>query len=225
MKKVKITEIFSSIQGEGPYAGVKQIFVRFFGCHMNCVWCDTHFKNNQPKEYSIKEVTKKIEALNKNCHSVSLTGGEPLLHKDFIKELAPVIRKMKLKVYLETNGILYKELKEIISNIDIVAMDFKLPSSTKERSYWKEHKKFLTIARRKEVFVKAVITKDTTQKDIHKTIKVMNAIDSGILFILQPNFKDKELAVKKCLEFEMICSKKLSNVRIIPQVHKFLKVQ
>ena len=80
--KAKITEIFSSIQGEGPYVGIKQVFVRFFGCNTKCVWCDT--QKSSFKEYSIKEAASKIRLLSAYSHSVSFTGGEPLLYKDFI---------------------------------------------------------------------------------------------------------------------------------------------
>ena len=132
---------------------------------------------------------------------------------------------MNLKVYLETNGILYKELKEIIQGIDIVAMDFKLPTSTKTAAYWKEHEQFLRIARRKEVFVKAVISKDTQKKDIQKAIKIIQSVDPRVMFILQPNSQDKNFSIKKCLAYQKICEEKLADVRVIAQVHKILKVR
>ena len=59
---------------------------------------------------------------------MSLTGGEPLLQVDFIKNLAPKIKERGLKVYLETNGTMPERLSEIIGHVDTVAMDVKLPS-------------------------------------------------------------------------------------------------
>ena len=149
--KARISEIFQSIQGEGPYAGVRQVFIRFFECHMHCSWCDTPDSigdgRREYKEYSAQELFKAIKPLMKGCHSVSFTGGEPLLQAEFIKEFIPLLKASKLKMYLETSGVLYEGLKKIISDVDIVAMDIKLPSSTQCRALWKEHEKFLKIAR------------------------------------------------------------------------------
>ena len=73
--KTKINEIFSSIQGEGPVVGYKQLFIRFCGCNLNCAYCDTEFDIG--KEYSPQELFKKIstEYDLKTFHSISLTGG------------------------------------------------------------------------------------------------------------------------------------------------------
>ena len=43
MSKIKIKEIFESIQGEGPYVGYKQLFIRFCNCNLKCNYCDTEF--------------------------------------------------------------------------------------------------------------------------------------------------------------------------------------
>ena len=75
--KVLIKEIFESIQGEGPYIGVNQLFVRFSKCNLNCDYCDTDFQTNL-KEYTETDFINEINKYN-NIHSVSLTGGEPLL--------------------------------------------------------------------------------------------------------------------------------------------------
>lgn len=146
----KIYEIFQSIQGEGPYVGVRQVFVRFFGCHMHCSWCDTPESigdtTGQYQEMTVAQVFTKIKALWKDCHSVSLTGGEPLLQVDLIARLIPLLKKAKMPVYLETSGVLYQALGQVIRGVDSVAMDIKLPSSTGQRAFWKEHEQFLTIA-------------------------------------------------------------------------------
>ncbi len=231
--KAKILEIFRSIQGEGKYAGVSQVFVRFFGCNMHCVWCDTPYSigdsaktTGKYKEYSVEELLREIKSIGQGSHSVSITGGEPLLQTEFLKEFLPALKKNRIKVYLDTNGTLPNELKDLIKDIDIIAMDIKLPSSTKQKSYWSEHKKFLKTALKKDVFIKAVVSSQTHKKDVSKAIDLVSGIDPDVLFILQPNYFDMHNGVvKKCLEFEEECSTKLKNVRIIPQMHKFLKLR
>ena len=64
MVKAKITEIFSSIQGEGLYVGERQIFVRFYGCNLSCKFCDEDKKTGF-SEYGIFEA---IEAVLKEGH-------------------------------------------------------------------------------------------------------------------------------------------------------------
>lgn len=225
-----LIEIFSSIQGEGKYAGVKQIFVRFFECNMHCVWCDTPHSigdtTRKYKEFNLEDTLKQIKELSTGIHSVSLTGGEPLLQATFIKMLLPELKKLKLPSYLETNGVLPEELKKVIDQIDIVAMDLKLPSSTQCRSYWTEHEEFLKIAKTKDVFLKTVITSDTDKNDVLRAAETVAAIDRDILFILQPNtFELNNGVVRKCVEFQNDLLKRLTNVRILPQMHKFLKVR
>lgn len=226
----KILEMFRSIQGEGKYAGVQQVFVRFFECNMHCVWCDTPHSigdtSRRYGEYTLDEVWWRICDLWENCHSVSLTGGEPLLQKDFIKALLERFHKTGIITYLETNGICPDALSEVIDGIDIVAMDLKLPSSTRCRPYWDEHGEFLRIARRKEVFIKAVISSDTLPEDIDRSVALVASIDPSIPFILQPNYFDRHNGVHdKCLAYYKICTQHLSHVRILPQVHKMMKVR
>ena len=98
MNKVKIKEIFASIQGEGPYVGYKQLFIRFCNCNLKCNYCDTEFSSNSDfEEYCPNELAEKVNEF-KDVHSVSLTGGEPLLSVDFLKEFLPLVNK---KIYLE----------------------------------------------------------------------------------------------------------------------------
>jgi len=230
MSKANILEIFKSIQGEGKYAGVQQVFVRFFECNMHCVWCDTpHSIGDTTRRfdrYTLDELFREISGHWESCHSVSLTGGEPLMQKDFIKELLPRLKGKKMPVYLETNGIFYKELAELIDDIDIIAMDLKLPSSTKCRSFWQEHKEFLNIARKKDVFIKTVISSETEREDVLRSVDLVAGVDPDMIYILQPNHFDMHDGVmNKCREYQKICFDRLNNVRIIPQMHKVMKVR
>ncbi len=227
----KILEIFRSIQGEGKYAGVPQVFVRFFECNMHCVWCDTPASigdgKREYKELGLEEVLAQVNALYDNAHSVSITGGEPLLQKDFLKSFCHALRREGKKIYLDTNGTLPEALAEMIKDIDIIAMDIKLPSSTKQKAFWSEHKEFLKIASRQRSFCKSGhFLEYPGLKMILKAAKLVAAIDPEILFILQPNYLDmKKGIIEECVGYQKSCAKILKDVRILPQVHKFMKLR
>jgi len=226
----KVMEIFKSIQGEGRYAGVPQVFLRFFECNMHCVWCDTPNSIGDTTrnfdELTLDQVLKDIKEKSDDCHSLSLTGGEPLIQSAFILALLKQLGHTDLKFYLETNGIMPDALAEIISDVDIIAMDLKLPSSTQCRSYWDEHEAFLKIASTKEVFIKTVISAQTDECDLEKAVDLVASVDSDMEFIVQPNYFEMNNGVmKKCLDFQIIAQKKLTNVKLLPQIHKFMKLR
>src|SRR6185369_17776099 len=142
-----ISEIFSSTQGEGRLAGRRQVFIRLTDCNLDCKYCDTELEktatcgvetkpgsavfNHLPLPVSLQTVlgilTDWLAALPGAHHSVSITGGEPLLHADILSAWLPKIR-MLLPVHLETNGTLHIALKEVVQYIDFISMDMKLPS-------------------------------------------------------------------------------------------------
>ena len=228
--EAKILEVFRSIQGEGKYVGLPQVFVRFFECNMHCVWCDTPASigdgKREYKNINRENLLAQVDELYEGCHCVSITGGEPLVQVDFLKGFCHTLKRTKKKVYLDSNGTLPEALKAIIKNVDIIAMDIKLPSSTKQKAYWNEHKVFLKIAKRKDVFVKVVISLDTQRDEIIKAAKIVAEVDPKVQFILQPNFLDmKKNIIEKCVEHQKVCAKILKDVRILPQVHKFMKLR
>ena len=217
---VRIKEIFTSIQGEGPYVGYKQLFIRLCGCNLNCLYCDTDFGVNNSKEYSLQDIID-ICSNNSDCHSVSLTGGEPLLHTDFIKEL---VKKCNLPLYLETNGTLADKLSDVIDNITYIAADIKLPSATGLQPLWEEHEEFFKIASQKELFAKVVFDDKITDFEIHKITHLCKKY--CIELILQPMMRGKIPATDSEYMQNILnkCLKIYSNVRLIPQVHKFIDV-
>ncbi len=226
----KIIEIFRSIQGEGKYVGLPQVFVRLFECNMHCVWCDTPGSigdgKREYKEINAQNLLAQVEELYAGCHSVSITGGEPLLQPDFLKGFCHALKASKKKVYLDTNGTLPEELSMIIKDVDIIAMDFKLPSSTQQKPFWNEHKKFLEIASQKDVFIKMVITNETSSEEVVKAAKLAAQVNPTIEFYLQPNYLDmKKGVIDRCVEHQKACVKYLKDVRILPQVHKFMKLR
>ncbi len=109
-------------------------------------------------------------------------------------------------------------------------MDFKLPSSTGSRGYWKEHLEFLKIANNKKVFVKAVVTPETKKTDIEEAVKLIRTVNKNIPFIMQPatpiNKFGKKIGENRLIEFLDIAVKNnVENSRVIPQVHKILGIK
>ncbi len=237
-----IVEIFSSLQGEGPYVGYRQVFVRFAGCNLRCNYCDTSesfqydklarietlagsgefkFVTNPMAMTDIAEQVRRL--LQQRHHSVSLTGGEPLCHVAAIKELAALLTA---PLYLETNGVLVDELAEVLPVVKIVSMDIKLPSSTGQDCF-AAHRRFLKLALSKEVFIKIVLSGESTEAEFTEALSIIAAAGQGIPLILQPVTTcqpGQELSPTKLLSFFAMAAKQLENVRVIPQTHKLLKV-
>jgi len=221
----KISEIFRSVQGEGIYLGEKQIFVRFYGCNLSCRFCDT--KLDSFKEYEPQELFEEIKFHHDDFHSVAFTGGEPLLQKDFLKEIMYSTCCGGYRNYLETNGTLAQELESVIDYLDIVAMDLKLPTSTgADRHFWQEHRDFLKIASRKQVFLKSVVCESTGEDDLNAALNLIKECDKSAVLVLQPNsFEDGPVLSAKLHHFKQLCRKEHIAVCIIPQIHKILGVR
>lgn len=240
-----LIEIFSSIQGEGAQIGLRQIFIRFFGCNLSCEYCDTNIcvdaafcKIEQtPGRADFKEFTNPV---NMNLvlshlqgwvqdwpmvhHSISLTGGEPLLHLDTLQRWLPELRQI-LPVHLETNGVLHLALTRIIHEIDYISMDIKLPSSSGETDLWEHHRQFLEIAAQAEVSVKVVVNAATENWEIERAAAMIVGVDSNIPLIIQPETAD-DLSIKistvSLFQLQEIASTIIPDVRIIPQTHRFI---
>ncbi|MBU1486932.1 7-carboxy-7-deazaguanine synthase QueE, partial [bacterium] len=249
VEKANLVEVFESIQGEGLYLGERQLFVRFAGCNLRCKFCDTTYALEAPAQFkwevgrpakagapkwevgenpiSTGQLVEIIKRFGASYHSISLTGGEPLLQADFIKELLsllptsgyPLLRVVLLPTYLETNGTLPQEFKKIVDKVNIISMDIKLPSSTGLKGYWQEYEKLLRLAKRKEIFVKLVVTKETIEEDVKKAYSLVAKVNPAIPIILQP--ASNSLPSFKSLLYYQSLSSHLK-VRIIPQVHKLM---
>jgi len=223
-----IYEIFCSFQGEGIYLAQPQIFVRFSGCNLQCSYCDTPKTRqaNAGENYTVAQALDKIISLKKSKLKpkvVSFTGGEPMLHADFIAVLAQKLKKIGLKIYLETNGTMPQEFEKIKKYVDVVAMDIKLPSAC-GKELWQAHKAFLKSAGKK-VFVKIVLENKTTVTEFSKAVLLVDSVSKNIPVVLQPATAPKKINLKKLWDFYNLASGKLINVRIVEQMHKYWRVR
>lgn len=248
MERATIHEIFASLQGEGPWLGERHIFVRFRGCDIRCRYCDTPAaldardshekpcriqKTDVLNEYEkipnpisaadLTEYCKRFIIRGPSRPTLSLTGGEPLHQCPFLAEWLPTARS-DFRIYLETNGIHAEAMRDLRDLIDIVSMDFKLPSATGLRPFWEEHKQFLAAARGKTIFVKAVVTRDTTRDDIVTSAFILSEFEASIPLVLQPAGGRLAPDPTLLMEFQSTALSLIEDVRVIPQAHKILNV-
>jgi organic radical activating enzyme len=238
-----LVEIFSSIQGEGPRVGERHLFVRFAHCDIHCAYCDTPLCHRVPAAMRLEQTPGRRDfadvqnpvavsllaglvrdRLRRVRHrAVSFTGGEPLLQPWAIAHVAPTCREEGVPVLLETDGNLPESFSGIRDSIDIVSLDWKLPSATREPPRYEEHRRFLELARAHECYVKAVYVAETPLEELLEAARAVAAIRPDIPFILQPctpcgrvrAAPPPELAVL----FEEALSRVLPDVRVLPQVH------
>jgi 7-carboxy-7-deazaguanine synthase len=107
--KYPISEIFTSIKGEGLDIGKKACFVRFYGCNLNCSFCDSNYatQGNDFKEMTVDDVLGQVP----KGLPVTITGGEPLLY-DLVPLITSLLRRegRQRQIEIETNGTTFRKL-------------------------------------------------------------------------------------------------------------------
>jgi organic radical activating enzyme len=239
-----ISEVFSSIQGEGLYCGVRQMFIRLAGCNLQCSYCDTD-RAGKPSRLRVETspgsgrftlhenpvlpghlLALAGHLLGRPIHSVSITGGEPLLQPDFLAALMTALRDAGKKVYLETNGVLWREAARISPLADVIAMDVKLPSASGMEGLWDQHGRFLRACAGREIFVKVVAGKDCRPEEIERACRLVCDVSPAIPLVIQPLSGEDgfpEPGPGLLLAMQDLAMGILQDVRVIPQAHKMWK--
>jgi len=130
---MRVAEIFSSLQGEGPSTGFPTVFVRFTGCDLRCVWCDTAYAFHGGRDMGLDDILAAVRAAG--CRRVCLTGGEPLLQRD-LPLLAQALLDEGCQVSVETGG--HRPLDGLPRQVTLV-VDVKCPGSGEQGSFRMEN--------------------------------------------------------------------------------------
>jgi 7-carboxy-7-deazaguanine synthase len=131
VQKLKVNEIFYSLQGESSYVGLPTIFIRLTGCPMRCSYCDTAYAFNSGKNFTIDQILETIAQYK--TYNVTVTGGEPLAQKE-CWDLLKILCDLGYTVSLETGGAI--SISKIDERVKII-LDIKTPKSGEEKNnYW-----------------------------------------------------------------------------------------
>jgi len=122
-RKLRITEIFFSLQGETRTVGLPTVFVRLTGCPLRCGYCDTAYAFHGGIWYEIDEILHQVASFG--AHYVTVTGGEPLAQKPCI-DLLQALCDAGYEVSLETSGAL--DISLVDSRV-VKVVDIKTPGS------------------------------------------------------------------------------------------------
>lgn len=199
MIEIKVSEIFTSFQGEGPYIGTPATFLRLYGCNLNCPWCDTDISTYEMLSVDdVAEILLTQMEFN-NINLLVITGGEPTLQMEEIKRLIKEIPE-DIKIQLETNGSIFEYLPEIEYVIS--------PKEDKEKVFENYYKY-------DNVFFKFVIT---SKEDIDEVISIKNKYGYDKTIWLQGEFSKDSLMADLIREN----FPRLENIKLSVQTHKYL---
>ncbi len=206
-----VNEIFSSIDGEGIRTGELATFIRLAGCNLRCRYCDTEYAldNNLGSEMNITEILNEVKKYkNRN---ITLTGGEPLAHKETNKLIEELI-KNNYFVNIETNGSI--DIEPYIGKC-LITMDYKCKSSLMEKT--------MLLSNLEKLSETDVLKFVINSEDFDCIEKILRDFNIKSYIYISPIFN--EINLPDIVEFMKKCNEKgidMSKVRMQVQLHKII---
>lgn len=260
--KAPLVEIFHSVQGEGRFVGVPMTFVRLATCPLRCLYCDTPGSYEAPARVPVRtgvrelgepnpvaadraaELVRQVVAASEpgaRQSRVSVTGGEPLVFPEWVREFGRHVRGKGLRVHLETAAVHPDALAKCIDQIDHLSADYKLPETlgapakpefalAPGKSFGALHRRCCEIAiqRGASVDVKLVLTDKTGDASVEQALADLAPVREKILLVLQPatpfGAVARSVARLDLMRFLALAQRLQFDVRVLPQVHKSLQV-
>jgi organic radical activating enzyme len=233
--KVRLFEVFTSIEGEGILYGTKTLFVRLAGCPFTCFYCDTieSLPLDSGQEYTIEDACKLIDSnLKHQTYKVNFTGGDPLIQYEAVSELAKHIQTKKIPTYLESSCFDSGKFDHVLPFIDIVKIEFKTRDSNFVDS--KHYDKLIqnamqclksSVVSKKTTYIKIVVSSKTKLENFRELVdKTFNIVSKQEIdgFIIQPTYGVSEPSLDLLLNLYDIVYPNYIDVKVVPQLHKFI---
>lgn len=159
-RRLRVSEIYASVQGESTHVGKPCVFVRLTGCNLRCTWCDSTFTFTGGEHRDLEAVAQEAHAFG--IPTVELTGGEPLVQRNAGPLMARLL-ELGHEVLLETSGS--RDISVVPDGVHVI-LDFKAPDSGEvDANLWsnvellrkKDEVKLVLASRRDYEWARAVI--------------------------------------------------------------------
>ncbi|MCX8185398.1 MAG: 7-carboxy-7-deazaguanine synthase QueE [Sulfolobales archaeon] len=197
---MKVSEIFISVQGEGPSLGKPAVFLRLSYCNLMCTWCDTKYAWTTSEEKSVDDVVSELVDKLKTYDKVKLivvTGGEPLLQKDELVELVGKLKKLikDFEVEVETNCTI--DPGELVEVVDRIIVSPKLSNSGMPEYARKCSEEFFKLPKnlKTKVYLKFVVEDTSDLKEVEEIVKLFD-VDSHRVFFMPQASTLEELSTR-----------------------------
>lgn len=222
-----INSIYRATEGEGIHLGIPQIFIRFQGCAIGCVNCDSKetwdFSSQHQRE--IHEVLNRVEMLSREpkvpLKRISITGGDPL-HPKHTQGLKVLVKELKARGYylnLEAAGT--RVIEELFDQFDFISYDFKTPS-TQVKTSIKLLEQFIQKYGNKAQ-VKAVVADEDDFQAVFEAYQSLSLSLSSCPWVLTPCYEPSEdFPMKRFEEVIRLNEVNGSYFRVIGQQHKWV---
>ncbi len=205
--RLKVNEIYLSLQGESTWAGLPCVFVRLTGCSLRCSWCDTAYAFYEGENQALETLLAKVAGFGVKL--VEITGGEPL-EQEGVYPLMEALLAQGYRVMLETSGAL--DLSRVPRDV-VKIMDVKCPGSGEApRNLWDNLGKL--VPGQDEV---KFVVKDREDYDYAKAVMGKYALAGRFTLLLSAAYGD----LKPADLAEWITSDRLP-VRMQLQMHKYV---
>jgi len=233
--KVRLFEIFTSVEGEGILYGTKTLFVRLAGCPFTCFYCDTldALPLDSGKEYTLEEACDLIDKeLHDKTYKVNFTGGDPLIQHNAVAEMAKHVQSLKIPTYLESACFDSNKFNHILPFIDFVKIEFKTEDSdfVDSKHYPNLIENVLdclrySVSSKKITYIKIVVSSKTKVESFKKLlIAIFKTVSKKDLagFIIQPTYGISEPSLENLLNLYDLVYPYYNEVRIVPQLQKLM---
>ncbi|MHB8566422.1 MAG: 7-carboxy-7-deazaguanine synthase QueE [Nitrososphaerales archaeon] len=219
-----ISEIFSSVQGEGIHAGTPSIFVRTYYCNLTCTWCDTKYtwinqqKSKPDVDYKLMTTGAVLEkVMGYDSKHLVLTGGEPLLHQRALAHLLPSLKESNFLIEVETNGTITPSA-EMLEHIDCFNVSPKVSNSTVQQSLRIRPDSLRAFVESRKAWFKFVVSKPDDLAEIENLISSFGLPRGRVM--LMPEGVDAASLLTRSHWLVDMCKEK--GFRFTPRLHILL---
>ena len=222
--QVPISEIFSSVQGEGIHAGTPSVFLRTYYCNLSCSWCDTKYtwlNQEAAKEgvdYRLMDTSMLAEEVARySCRHLVVTGGEPLIHQGALARVLAMLKRDGFFVEVETNGTI-APTAEMVRAVDCFNVSPKTSNSGVDERARVHPAALRALVESRKAWFKFVVSEGRDLREVDALVSEYHLPHERVM--LMPEGTDRTALLERSQWLVEDCRKR--GFRFTPRLHILL---